>query len=105
MLHTNVDESTIFYKLYLVEAKLSMLSQRFSSVLHRHGWMIRKTAVLQKVPKNWKQIAQEDSIRITQKMRAAGVNVLINANQSFFCSTQRTVKLLLLLLYKELGKP
>ena len=48
LLCTNFDESTTFYKLYLVEAKLSMLSQWFSRVLHRNGWMVRKTTVSQK---------------------------------------------------------
>ena len=38
----------------------------------------------QKVPVNWKDIAKEDSSRICETMRAAWVQRLINADQSFF---------------------
>ena len=61
-----------------------ILSQWFSRVLKRHHWTIRKTTVSQKVPTNWHQIAHEDSNRITRRMKEAGVDVLINADQPFF---------------------
>ena len=43
-----------------------------------------KSTISQKVPVNWKDIAKEDSSRICETMRAAGVQRLINADQSFF---------------------
>ena len=85
LLRNSYDPSTSFHKLYLVEKKLSSLSQWFSRVLSRHGWTIRETTISQKVPVNWKEIAKEDSFRICAKMRAAGGQRLINADQSFFC--------------------
>ena len=65
------------------DEKQASLSQWFSRLLHRHSWTVRKTTVSQKVPSNWIEVAQLDSARICETMRAAGVEVLINADQTF----------------------
>ena len=39
--------------------------------------------VSQKIPANWVEIAQVGALRISEQMKAAGVEVLFNANESF----------------------
>ena len=45
---------------------------------------IRKCTVSQKVPDNWVQIAQVEAERISQTFRDAEVDVLVNADETFF---------------------
>jgi hypothetical protein len=52
-------------------------------VLKRNGWTLRKKTVSQKIPANWVEIAQTDSMRISDVMQRAGVDVLINADETF----------------------
>ena len=73
----------LFKKRYLGEKKRSKFSTWLKRVLKRAGWTLRSKTVSQKIPSNWKDIAQEDSARICAKMAAAGVTVLINADETF----------------------
>ena len=86
LLRTKFTPGTLFHRLYLEDDKQPSLGQWFSRLLDRHNWTIRKTTVYQKVPANWIEIAQLDSARICEVMRAAGVEVLINADQTFLRS-------------------
>ena len=72
-----------FNQSFLVIEKVSPLSQWVSRALRRKGWVIRKTTVSQKVPEDWPVIAQTEAKRICETFRAAGIDVLINADEMF----------------------
>ena len=98
LLRTKFGPDTLFHHTYLEEKKHSTLSQWFSRLLDRKHWTIRKTTVSQKVPANWIEVAQVYSAQICETMRAAGVDVLINGDQTFvlfttaWCKTQLTTR-------------
>ena len=54
-----------------------------SNTLARQGWSIRKRTVSQKVPENWFELAIECSEDILEQCEAAGIEHLVNADQTF----------------------
>ena len=52
-------------------------------VLKREGWSFRKNSVGQTVPEDWLEKAVDNAKRICERFRAAGVEEILNADQTF----------------------
>ena len=73
----------LFKRTHLTPKKRGNFSTWLARVLKRKGWVLRKKTVSQKIPANWVELAQVDALRISEQMKAAGVEVLLNADETF----------------------
>ena len=83
MLQKEWPQPHVFHQQFLTPDKVSPRSQWLSRAIGRHGWVIRKSTVSQKVPDNWLEIGGLESVRICETFRLAEIDVLINADETF----------------------
>ena len=79
-------EGTPFFSQFLDPEKEHAVQQRakwLTTTLERQGWSIRKRSVSQKVPEDWYNIAIECSEDVLDQCEAAGIEHLVNADQTF----------------------
>ena len=83
MLQKEWPQPHVFHQQFRTPDKVSPRSQWLSRAIGRHGWVIRKSTVSQKVPDNWLEIGGLESVRICETFRLAEIDVLINADETF----------------------
>ena len=76
-------EIVTFKRIPLDPKKRNCFSNWVKQVLKKSGWVFREKTVSQKIPDNWVEIAKTDALRIAQVMKANGIEVLINADETF----------------------
>jgi len=59
------------------------LQKLISRVLKRKRWSVRKKTLLQSVPVDWRNKAEQNSERIQERFRSENVDVVINADETF----------------------
>ena len=79
----DVPEMVTFKRIHLDPKKRNRFSTWLKRVFKKSGWVFRKKTVSQKIPDNWVEIAKIDALRIAQVMKANGIEVLINADETF----------------------
>ena len=76
-------DGDLFCESYLATPKASGLANWLKRVLKREGWSFRKNSVGQTVPGDWLEKAVDNSKKICERFRAAEVEVVLNADQTF----------------------
>eukprot|EP00956_Cyclotella_meneghiniana_P024783 scaffold50391_cov37-Cyclotella_meneghiniana.AAC.1 len=76
-------EGTDFYNSYLAARKGSQLAMFLSRILKRIHFSHRKNSIGQKIPENWRAMAVENVEEVRKVFIEAGVDVVVNADQTF----------------------
>ena len=80
--HISADDNPQALKTF-VEGKRNTLQKFISRVLKRNRWSVRKISILQSIPVDWRQKAEENSARIREKFTMENVDVVVNADETF----------------------
>ena len=76
-------EGTEFYNSYLLPAKGAQLANFLSRCLERMHFSNRRNSIGQKVPADWREKAEANVKEIKRILKELGVEVVINADQTF----------------------
>mmetsp|Transcript_9761 Transcript_9761/g.22200 ORF Transcript_9761/g.22200 Transcript_9761/m.22200 type:complete len:792 (+) Transcript_9761:103-2478(+) len=78
------DNKSCFYSSYLDPTKSqSGFTNWLNRVLDRHDWALRANSIGQAVPDNWRADSEENAADIRMKFSEAGVDVVLNMDQTF----------------------